>query len=1562
MNNNKIIVAVINILFVMLISIKAQINPWDNSIDYKEQDSVSYLNFNNEDCIWTNLWWASPQNIPGSCIDSFELLSSPWYLINSKSIRDNASFQWRGWNGDLENNINLEATVPTWRDGAEGAYSIIHEGVGLRDWDKGFASIIDTLKKYDKIKASFSVITNLINSQGWNNLRSTLKQGHEIISNSHDNSLVYSSWKTFYHGDTIPSDDLNIPEEIRGFVVDTLLSTYTNINLKIPFTNYVNGDILQPYNDSSTFGVYGIDNNAWLIKSNCVTFNENVGPNGSMVQALKIPVSVEWDNLRLKANIQGSKKILDDNLYIPLLDSINNFFPPEKRCEYFLFPENMSFFKHRDSLENYGYIGSMGRLIYHNIFNSLRKITFLSNADFYHPYDLAFDNFYQVNDLGDISIPDNPFQVSGLNELVDTIIHQKKYCIRNLGSVVSTNWENVKDSSLGGMNNSISSSLYSSHVQYVQSKVDSHQLAIYTASEVVKYRFTSNAVDSIKIIKNMDEYSLIPYTRDIDDKYKDEISIIVTFDQSMDSLVVEYVNEDVLWGKYPRRRPRKMDLDGKNWSVNIQPFLGEVKLTPNGFWPDNICPDDVSNLSIIGQTDTTVNISWNSSISLDADSILIVWDTLSLGNMTASESITGKSTFKKIVSSLTSDIIYGLSENTEYFIKLFVMDKSKNWSDGVQVIAKTKIADIIPPENVTNVSAVSSTTSSIDVSWTASISTDVDSLLIAWGTDSITVINDAKVNVHRVVPLDSTSFIIGGLNQNTEYHIKIFANDSAGNWNSGVAAYAKTLQVITDDLTPPLNVTNLVVIDSTTSSISVGWNKSVDLDVDYQLLAWSTTSIGDFSDAVNRDTISLSKTVIAHAIENLDHSTNYYIKIFAIDTAENKNSGVEILGSTKAKDVTPPDDVILLKIDSTSEDNINISWDYVKPDDINMVLVSWSTGSIGDIEDGKTKLNFYVDPKESNYEIKELLHNTTYNIKIFVSDSLNNWSAGVGLIGKTDESSSVDSIAPVDVTDLTAIAKSHSEISLTWSTSISEDASSLLVAWSEDSISDVTDAMSKVKAELLNTEESYKILNLNENTTYYIKMFVVDTINNWSNGVEIKVKTDENISEDSTKPDAVTSLLASAKSDTEINLSWVSSISEDVDTILVAWSESNIVNVSDALNKGHFYLDQNITSFTITSLKKNTFYNIKIFVQDTADWWSQGASATAKTDNETPVEILAGDFNNDEIIDILDFSYVSEYWTKTVNKDVDSIQELAPYYGDLPLITVDPDGEFNYRDLSVFTSACHLYYDTHRSDNNRNVNILKIDSSVFVNVNIISDQLSISLNSEHINNITAASFKVYSPSQNMKFQEISGEQILGLDKNDALIFINDDKGFTQIFSTILGNIDRSRNTKELIRLVFNSANLRLENVIIEYEFVNDEKEVFIRGSQKIDVSNLKSDDNTKKIIVVPNPSSVVSESRKESIVITNFLSINNKEGFFFDFEDFKESYLISIVIYDLLGNVINEKNINQSGTSLDGKMIYWNGYNKHDRSVSSGLYKLVLTYKDDYQQNKISVLSIGVKE
>jgi len=297
-------------------------------------------------------------------------------------------------------------------------------------------------------------------------------------------------------------------------------------------------------------------------------------------------------------NVEEANVIINQKLYSWV--GATPYFKNGKRSEYFGYPFDVSSNENHDHLERAGFVGARAGA----------KSGVPMPSDFFHPYRIDFDAFFIEKTDWDPSkqgagyvYPDNAHVLLGLNQMVDEIIAKKGYMVREFHAVADfptqTNaWYNSNpnpdmwpvnndDEGKGGWWGGIAAFQLRAHYQYVKGKIDAKQIVVYTPSEAIKYRTTANATNKDgALTKDGNNYKLkLTTTENIAEKYRDEISVIVSLENACDFLAVEY-GDGSGFDVAPYRKPVKMDNSGKIWSVSVNPFRsgGQTTLIPNGEW------------------------------------------------------------------------------------------------------------------------------------------------------------------------------------------------------------------------------------------------------------------------------------------------------------------------------------------------------------------------------------------------------------------------------------------------------------------------------------------------------------------------------------------------------------------------------------------------------------------------------------------------------------------------------------------------------------------------------------------------------------------------------------------------------------------------------------------------------------------------------------------------------------------------------------------------------------------------------------------------------------------
>jgi len=289
-----------------------------------------------------------------------------------------------------------------------------------------------------------------------------------------------------------------------------------------------------------------------------------------------------WNEKDLKYNINDANDLINKRVY-EIIHSSGEYFAKGKRCEFFVYPYDSFNKSTHEYLNKSGFVGARGG-----------ERAIVMKANFPDPFRINFDAHYISNRdwTPDSKSKRWPNMHIGLNEAIDKIIEAKGYMIRELHSVPDIpdnawfdednnyeNWPiNNANKGMGGTWGGLTKNQLRVHFEYLKKKIESKELAIYTLSEAVKYSFTVRAFENEAVLTASGQNWIIKLNKKpdvcVEDKYKEEISVIVDLGVAVEQLSVAYdrnhlnTNED----NSPRIKPRRMDDSGRIWSISINPF------------------------------------------------------------------------------------------------------------------------------------------------------------------------------------------------------------------------------------------------------------------------------------------------------------------------------------------------------------------------------------------------------------------------------------------------------------------------------------------------------------------------------------------------------------------------------------------------------------------------------------------------------------------------------------------------------------------------------------------------------------------------------------------------------------------------------------------------------------------------------------------------------------------------------------------------------------------------------------------------------------------------------
>lgn len=146
--------------------------------------------------------------------------------------------------------------------------------------------------------------------------------------------------------------------------------------------------------------------------------------------------------------------------------------------------------------------------------------------------------------------------------------------------------------------------------------------------------------------------------------------------------------------------------------------------------------------------------------------------------------------------------------------------------------------DTIKPVNVTNFQARRVGGHAVELAWTASVSSDADSVMLRYRTDGAYPANRTDGALWRNVARSATLDTATGIPDKALYRFAAFVKDSSGNYSLKAASDEDTAWL--PDVTAPANVGGFTALVLGPTSTAVSWSPSPGNDVDSVMVRYRT--------------------------------------------------------------------------------------------------------------------------------------------------------------------------------------------------------------------------------------------------------------------------------------------------------------------------------------------------------------------------------------------------------------------------------------------------------------------------------------------------------------------------------------------------------------------------------------------------------------------------------------------------------------------------------------------------------------------------------------------------
>jgi fibronectin type 3 domain-containing protein len=364
-----------------------------------------------------------------------------------------------------------------------------------------------------------------------------------------------------------------------------------------------------------------------------------------------------------------------------------------------------------------------------------------------------------------------------------------------------------------------------------------------------------------------------------------------------------------------------------------------------------------------------------------------------------------------------------------------------------------QITDTQPPTAPSNLSAISSGPTQINLSWTASTdNVGVTSYLLE------RCLGAGCTSFSQIATPTGTTYSNTGLTATTSYSYRARARDAAGNLSS----YSSVATVVTPaaaDTTSPSGPTNLSATPASTTQINLVWTASTDnVGVTAYLLERCLGSgCTTFSQIA-------SPTGTTYSDTSLTASTSYSYRVRATDAAGNRSgySNVVNVATPAAADTTPPTAPANLGATPISAAQINLSW-TASTDNVGVsgYRLERCLGS------GCTSFAQIAAPAGTTYSDTSVAASSSYSYRVRASDAAGNFSSYSNLASAATPSSGNTGPAMVSFvqSNYATPQSGQTSVSVTYASAQNAgDLNVIVVGWNDSSatISSVSDSSGNV--------------------------------------------------------------------------------------------------------------------------------------------------------------------------------------------------------------------------------------------------------------------------------------------------------------------------------------------------------------------------------------------------------------------------------------------------------------------------------------------------------------------
>lgn len=1005
-------------------------------------------------------------------------------------------------------------------------------------------------------------------------------------------------------------------------------------------------------------------------------------------------------------------------------------------------------------------------------------------------------------------------------------------------------------------------------------------------------------------------------------------------------------------------------------------------------WPNNQncdIPENPLVLSAKRISTDMIEISWDTASVNDTDlefsQISFRMDNYPVSVNDYNATVIGKYP----VYSKFKDTLTGVEDGKMYYFSGFVGDYVDFWSD---TTAKAKVFVSTHDLNLTDtlgnnnllVSTMNSVTGVSNIFYKIYNTDLTDSLAnvaIYYKNGSAgnwTTLQKATGDFGSVKSNDSSVIKTISWNLKNEFG-KDFVSDSIQLMITASAKYdlADTLKMgnnyIKIDFTEiPENVTNLKATAISENEISLTWTKSISSDVDSQFICYNSNGIYPSGKSNAEKVIGLSSTESSYSVTSLNEKSWYNFIILVKDSAGNFSS-VDTNSSDSARtfDVTAPDNVKNIVTENLSYSSTKLKW--MKPDslDAESLTVIISTDSVFAMIDTFSNTWFKMPIETDTLFIDSLKEQTKYYLVFFVNDSAGNMNAGKTFNFST---TSIGNILPV-ITLNEISSEQSGDVNVLFNLSdVNKDSLYAKFKYSKDGVTWSIASVSGDTSKLAYSEYNGIGLNIVWHSATDIPNHSSDSVYfaavpyDPANGIEDMIII--NIDNYHNQSAAITTPLGVQQGDVKFIVS-VTDTTNDVSSLSYYYSTNNNLIWQNATNI-------TIIEDTLIWHSDSIFSNVNVkgvqFKVVPNDGWQDGIAGITDTFSiQNLTTYMSGDYDKDGKIAFSDFSYVSTYYNLSANgvKDPVALDELAPYSGSAPYLTVTPDSLYDYKDLGAFIKM--YYWSKENIDSSRSfVNVRSaIDDITDFSIKTDDSVVTLKLAFNSLEDIVACRYRIIYKPEEIVYNSFTEGEFLKRGRSNLLKVSDNRTGEIEVGLARISTGDLAVSGDGIISdVVFNKIGEINSSVIVEYSLINSQHEVVVSNRETVDFDKIPEDN--KVLSVVPSVSKSSDNYQSfELIQKDNIIEdiIDDEKGFAIQIslpEKLKDQIVSGeLKIFNQIGNLIDECSSDDiSEAAKEPMIIYWSGRDRIGNSLATGTYILLFRYSSESQSKTVKKL-IGIK-